>query len=383
MTAPDDARYMRRALDLAERGRGLTWPNPMVGAVAVVGETIVGEGFHERAGGPHAEVVALAAAAGRARGATLYVTLEPCAHQGRTPPCAPAVVAAGVRRVVVALSDPNPLVSGRGLGVLRAAGVQAVEGVLVEEAERQNRAFTTAMRRGRPHVTLKAAMTLDGRIADAHGESKWITGPEARAVAHRLRSHSDAILVGIGTALRDDPALTVRVDPPWPREPLRVVLDTRARLPVDARLVTAGTPDRVLVITGGDADAARVSALRAAGVSVIPVDTRGGRVDVRAALGALAARELRAVLVEGGGEVHGSFLDEAVVDRVAFFLAPRLLGGRAATPAIGGDGHALKTAPRLVAVDVTRVGDDVLIEGDLEPADDACRPAMRGNAGTS
>src|SRR5712692_2046448 len=224
---------MRRALELAERGRGLTSPNPMVGAVVVSGETIVGEGFHEIAGGPHAEVAALGAAGARARGATLYVTLEPCVHHGRTPPCAPFVLAAGVNRVVAALIDPNPLVGGRGLAVLRAAGVEVTDGVLAADAERQNRAFLTAMRRGRPHVPLKAAMTLDGRYADIHGEPQCITGPMARAAVHRLRSQSDAIVVGGGTALRDDPALAARLGRPWPREPFRVVLVSAARTPAD------------------------------------------------------------------------------------------------------------------------------------------------------
>jgi len=341
----------------------------MVGAVVVSGDTIVGEGFHERAGGPHAEVRALAAAGARSRDATLYVTLEPCSHHGRTPPCAPAVLAAGIRRVVVALVDPNPLVAGRGLALLREAGVDVVEAILVEDAERQNRAFVTAMRLGRPHVTLKAAMTLDGRIADVHGESKWITGPEARAVAHRLRRDSDAIVVGVGTALQDDPALTVRLERPWPREPYRVVLDTHARTPADARLITAATPARALVIVGEDAGPARVAAIAASGATVIPVATRDGRIDLHAALAALAAREVRAVLVEGGGEVHGAFVDAGLVDRVALFLAPRLLGGRAATPAVAGVGRALESAPRIVGLQVTRVGDDLLVEGDVRRLD--------------
>jgi diaminohydroxyphosphoribosylaminopyrimidine deaminase/5-amino-6-(5-phosphoribosylamino)uracil reductase len=360
-----DARFMRRALELAERGRGLTSPNPMVGAVVVSGDTIVGEGFHERAGGPHAEVVALAAAGARSRGATLYVTLEPCSHHGRTPPCAPAVVAAGVRRVVAALVDPDPRVSGRGLATLRAAGVEVAAAVLTDEAERQNRMFVAAMRLGRPHVTLKAAMTLDGRIADLHGESKWITGAQARAVAHRLRSESDAIVVGVGTALRDDPALTVRLDTPWPREPYRVVLDTHARTPADARLIATGTPARALVMTGAEASRDRVAALTAAGAAVLPVVVRDGRVDLRAVLDALAAREVRAVLVEGGGEVHGAFLDAGLVDRVAVFIAPRLLGGRGAISAVQGVGSPLKSALHLSALEVTHVGDDVLIEADV------------------
>ena len=364
-----DARFMRRALDLAERGRGLTSPNPMVGAVVVSDEEIVGEGYHERAGGPHAEVVALAAAGDRSRGATLYVTLEPCSYHGRTPPCASAVVAAGIRRVVPALVDPNPRVSGRGLAALRAAGIEVADAILADHAERQNRAFVAAMRLGRPHVTLKAAMTLDGRIADRQGESKWITGEQARAVAHRLRSESDAIVVGVGTALRDDPALTVRREKPWPREPYRVVLDTHARTPVAARLIAAGTPARALVIAGGEASPARVAALTAAGATVVAVPLRHGHVDPGAALAVLADLEVRAVLVEGGGAVHGAFLDAGLVDRVALFVAPRLLGGQDATPSIGGVGRPLASALRLGALDVARLGDDLLIEADVVPAE--------------
>jgi len=360
-----DARFMRRALELAERGRGLTSPNPMVGAVVVSDGVIVGEGYHERAGGPHAEVVALAAAGPRSRGATIYVTLEPCSYHGRTPPCARAVIDAGIRRVVAALVDPNPRVSGRGLDTLRAAGVEVADAILTDHAERQNRAFVAAMRLGRPHVTLKAAMTLDGRIADRQGESKWITGEAARAVAHRLRAESDAIVVGVGTVLRDDPALTVRLGRPWPREPYRVVLDTRARTPLDARVIAAGTPARALVITGDDADPARVAALTAVGATVVPVARSDDHVDPRAALAALAEREVRAVLVEGGGEVHGGFVDAGLVDRVAVFVAPRVMGGRAATPSIGGSGLPLGGALRLSTLEVSRLGDDLLIEADV------------------
>jgi diaminohydroxyphosphoribosylaminopyrimidine deaminase/5-amino-6-(5-phosphoribosylamino)uracil reductase len=359
-------RFMRRALELAERGRGLTSPNPMVGAVVVtaVGE-IVGEGFHVRAGGPHAEIEALRAAGARARGATLYVTLEPCAHHGRTPPCAPAVIDAGVARVVAAIGDPNPLVAGRGLELLRGAGIEVRTGVGAAEAERQNRVFLTAMRERRPHVTLKAGMTLDGKIADLHGASRWITGDPARDRAHRLRSESDAIVVGIGTVLRDDPELTVRLGEPWPREPLRVVLDTAARTPVGARLIRAGRPSSALIAVGAGAPEARVRELAASGATIIACGTRDGRVDLGALLTELFARDVRAVLVEGGGDVHGAFLDAGLVDRVAMFAAPLLIGGRGATPVVGGAGRELKSAVRLGGVTVTRLGDDLLVEADV------------------
>jgi len=365
MTGEADERFMRRALGLAERARGLTSPNPLVGAVVVDAGTIVGEGFHEGAGRPHAESVALAAAGERARGATLYVTLEPCVHYGRTPPCAPAVIAAGVRRVVVATGDPDPRVNGGGFETLRSAGVDVAVGVLGDEAVSQNRVFLTATRHGRPHVTLKAAMTLDGRIADVHGASQWITGEAARREAHRLRSEADAIIVGVETALRDDPALTVRLERPWPREPYRVVLDTSGRTPPAARLISTGTPSRAVVVVGERAPAQRTRALESVGVTVLRVSESNTRVDVGQALAALFARDVRSVLVEGGGEVHAAFLEARLVDRVAMFVAPRLLGGRAAPGVVGGVGRALKDSVRLRNLAVRSLGDDLLIEADV------------------
>jgi len=359
-----DALFMGRALELAERGRGLTSPNPLVGAVVVREGRVVGEGVHLWAGGPHAEVEALAAAGEAARGATLYVSLEPCNHRGRTPPCAPVVARAGLARVVAALADPNP-VAGGGVALLRAHGVTVEVGLLAAEAERQNRAWLTAMRERRPHVTLKAAATFDGRIADVHGASRWITGEAARGHAHRLRAESDAIVVGVTTALRDDPALTVRLAAPWPREPYRVVLDTRARLGGDARVIQAATPARALVAVGDEAPADRLSALQAAGASIVRCPTRQGRIDLVALLGVLFEREVRAVLVEGGAETHAGFLEAGLVDRLALFLAPLLLGGRTAPGVVGGAGRELKSAVRLGPAAVTSLGDDLLLEADV------------------
>jgi diaminohydroxyphosphoribosylaminopyrimidine deaminase/5-amino-6-(5-phosphoribosylamino)uracil reductase len=361
----DDQRFMQRALDLAARARGLTSPNPMVGAVLVRDGAMIAEGFHRAAGQPHAEIEALAAAGGGARGASLYVTLEPCVHHGRTPPCAPAVVAAGVRRVVIATSDPNPRVAGRGIAALREAGIEVVTDVLAAPASALNRVFFTAMREGRPHVTLKAAATLDGKIADVHGTSQWITGDAARLEGRRLRSEADAIVVGIGTVLADDPALTVRLEGPWPRQPLRVVLDSKARTPVTARLVQGQPAGHAVVAVGADAPDLRIRALEAAGAQVVRCPGPDGRVSPRAVLDALVTREVRGVLVEGGAEVAAAFLDAGLVDRVAMFLAPLLLGGVSAPSAVGGAGRELKRAVVLEAVDVRRVGDDVLVEGDV------------------
>jgi diaminohydroxyphosphoribosylaminopyrimidine deaminase/5-amino-6-(5-phosphoribosylamino)uracil reductase len=367
-----DEAFMRRALELADRARGLTSPNPLVGAVIVAADgDVVGEGFHRAAGSAHGEIEALDAAGDRARGATLYVTLEPCVHHGRTPPCAPRVIASGVVRVVVAAGDPNPRVAGRGIAEMQAAGLSVTTGVLEAEARAQNRAFNTAMRRGRPHVTLKGAITLDGHIADLDGTSQWITSEAARAHAHRLRSEMDAIVVGIQTVLRDDPQLTVRLDAPWPREPYRVVIDSGARTPIDARIVRGPTPARTIVAVGAEAPAARRAALNAVGVTVIESAGGEGRVDLLGVLRWLAEREVRAVLVEGGGELHAGFLDVGLVDRVAIFVAPLVLGGRTAPSLVGGAGRRLKDAVRLGAFDVTRLGPDILLEADVTTAPDS------------
>jgi diaminohydroxyphosphoribosylaminopyrimidine deaminase/5-amino-6-(5-phosphoribosylamino)uracil reductase len=275
------------------------------------------------------------------------------------------VAGAGIARVVAGLGDPNPDVAGGGAARLRAAGLTVDIGLLADEAERQNRAWLTAVRERRPYVTLKAAATLDGRIADVHGASQWITGEAARARAHRLRAESDAIVVGVTTALRDDPALTVRLGAPWPREPFRVVLDTRARLAPAARLIAAATPARALVAVGPDAPAERVAALQAAGATVLRCAAPAGRLDLTAVLARLFEREVRTILVEGGAETHAAFLDAGLVDRVALFLAPLLLGGRGAPGVVGGAGRELKSAVRLGPLAVSAVGDDLLVEADV------------------
>lgn len=362
--AADDRRFMAHALDLASRGRGLTSPNPMVGAVVVHESGVVGQGFHSRAGGPHAEVEALRDAGERARGATLYVTLEPCNHRGKTPPCVDAVLAAGIRRVVAATRDPNPRVRGGGAEALRAAGIDVVSGCLEAEAVACNRAFFTAMERLRPHVTLKCAMTLDGKIAAFDRSARWITGEDARRLAHRLRSESDVVMIGIGTALADDPALTVRLDPPWPREPLRVVVDSRGRLPLRARLIDAGDPSRVVVAVTDAAPPEHVAALEARGVTVLACKSREGRVDPADLCARLFTLDVVGLLLEGGSELNWAFIEAGLVDRVAIFIAPILIGGAGAPTAVGGHGLALSEALRLRAVEVRQVGRDWLIEAD-------------------
>lgn len=354
---------MRRALELARRGAGLVEPNPMVGAVVTAADgAVVGEGWHAAFGGPHAEVAALAAAGSRARGGTLYVTLEPCCHHGKTPPCTEAILAAGVARVVVGCQDPFPAVAGAGLDRLRAGGVVVTLGVCAAEAARLVAPFRTLLERRRPWVIAKWAMSLDGRVATAGGESRWISSVESRALVHALRGKVDAILVGSGTALADDPLLTAR--PPGPRTPLRIVLDGRARLSADSRLVRSARETPVLVAVAAGADLQRVRALEAAGCEVWVSDAadRPGR--LAALLAELGRRRLTNMLVEGGPEVLGGFFDAGLVDEVWAFIAPRIIGGAAAVAPVGGSGVAVLAAAAGIDVEeVSHPGGDLFLRG--------------------
>jgi len=362
---PEDLRWMGRALELAGRGVGLTSPNPVVGAVLVGAGRAVGEGFHARAGGAHAEAEALEQAGTAARGATLYVTLEPCNHTGRTPPCVQAITTAGVKRVVAATRDPNPRVPGGGAAALSRAGVEVTLGCREGEAIAVNRVFITTARRGRPHVTLKWAATLDGATADVRFGSRWITGSEARLEAHRMRSRADAVVVGIGTALADDPGLDVRLGGPWPREPFRVVVDSRARLPVTARLIGAGKPERALVAVTDAADPERLESLETRGVTVLRCKSQQGQVDVSDLVSRLGALDVGGILLEGGGRLAWAFLEAGLVDRVVAFTAPMLLGGAAAPRAVGGAGLLLPEAVRLEGIGVRPMGTDWMMEADV------------------
>jgi len=362
-----DERFMALAVRQARRGEGRTRPNPPVGAVIVRGEQVLARGFHARAGADHAEVDALRKVGRRARGAELYVTLEPCAHQGRTPPCADAIIRAGIRRVVIGVLDPNPLTDGQGVARLRRGGVEVVSGVLEDACNRLLDGFACLMRHGRPFVVLKLAATLDGRIATRTGHSRWITGEAARREVHRLRDRCDAILVGSGTVTADNPALTCRI--PRGRDPLRVVLSSSLSFAADAQVVTtAGADDgpTALVATTRRAPADRAQALREAGAEVVRLPSAGGRVRIPALLQALGQRGIMSVLVEGGSEVAAQFLDGGHVDRLLWFVAPKIVGGEKAVPAVAGRGAALMS-DALVLEDlvVRRVGGDLLFDGRL------------------
>ena len=356
--------YMELALDLARHARGRTSPNPTVGAVIVKDGRVVGTGFHPRAGEPHAEIFALQEAGEQARGATLYVTLEPCSHHGRTPPCVEAIIAAGIREVHIAMIDPNPRVSGRGKAALEAEGIRVVVGEHEEEARELNETFAHWITTGRPFVIAKFAMSLDGKIATKTGASRWITGEEARHHVHELRDQVDAILVGVNTVLADNPQLTTRLPKEDVHHPLRIILDSRGRAPLDARVFSPDLPGQTVVATTEAMPSSTRSALEARGVKVWILPQQGGRVNLEALLDALGGQEVTSLLVEGGSTVLGSFFAAGLVNKVIAYVAPLIIGGTAAPTPVGGPGVShLTDAIRLTRVRVERVGQDIVIQG--------------------
>lgn len=359
--------WMRRALELAERGRGRTSPNPMVGALLVKEGRIVGEGFHERASEPHAEVNALSATGPEASGATLYVTLEPCAHHGRTPPCVEAVLDAGVAGVVVGMRDVNPAVAGRGVGRLAEAGVQVEEGVLEEECRRLNEAYVTWVVERRPFVLLKAAASLDGKIATYRGESRWLSSEASRRRVHALRNEVDAVMVGAETVVRDDPELTVRLIEGDVRHPLRVVVDSALRIPPTSRVLAERPEAQTLVATTNKAPLERREVVEGLGSEVLVLPERNGRVDLAALMEKLAEREVVSLLLEGGGELNAAMLEAGLVDKVLVVVTPRLIGGREAPTVLDGLGAgSLEEAWGLTDLHVEEVGGDLHIQASVE-----------------
>ncbi|MGO9961087.1 MAG: bifunctional diaminohydroxyphosphoribosylaminopyrimidine deaminase/5-amino-6-(5-phosphoribosylamino)uracil reductase RibD [Solirubrobacteraceae bacterium] len=366
MNAPADTdrRHLARAIELAQQGRGHVSPNPLVGAVIADGESPVGEGFHRELGGPHAEIEAIEAAGERdLAGLTLYVSLEPCCHHGRTPPCTDAILEAGISRVVVASDDPSSHASGRGLGILRDEGIEVVlaDGDLAQRARLLNQPFRKHARTGRPWVLFKSAMTLDGKVATRSGDSKWISGPQSREVAHHWRAQCDAVVVGVGTALADDPLLTARFEGVT-RQPGRVVFDSLGRLPTDAQLVRDARRAPLTVVVSRAAPRAATEALEAHGAEVIVATGENEQARVCSALDQLGSAGVSSILLEGGPHLAGAFLDAGEVDEVRLFLAPLILGGRTARDPLEGEGvEQIADAVKALTLECDRVGEDLLI----------------------
>lgn len=357
-----DEYYMRQALTIAQYASGRTSPNPLVGAVIVNDGRIVGQGWHRKAGTPHAEIHALAQAGNLAKDATVYVTLEPCSHYGRTGPCADALIQAGVKKVVSAMTDPNPEVSGTGLAKLRAAGIEVVEGILASEAAKLNEVFIKWIVTGMPFGVLKTAMSLDGKIAAYTGHSKWITGSAARERVHKLRDMYDGILVGIGTVLTDNPELTTRL-PQGGKNPVRIVVDSLARTPLTAKVVTDSQAPTIIAVSSS-APTERVTALRKKGVEVLVLEQTPVGINLRHLFKLLGERRIISVLVEGGGAINASVLAANLIDKVCCFIAPKILGGKTAPSPVGGTG--IPVADQAILLEETTaepIGNDILITG--------------------
>jgi diaminohydroxyphosphoribosylaminopyrimidine deaminase/5-amino-6-(5-phosphoribosylamino)uracil reductase len=362
-----DKKYMRMALELAGKGEGKVSPNPMVGAVVAKKNTIISTGYHAKAGESHAEVLALEKAGKAAEGATLYLTLEPCCHYGKTPPCTKRIIRSGIKRVVIALKDPNPLVNGKGIEELKKAGIAVDVGLLKEEAAVLNEVFLKYITAGRPFVALKAAITLDGKIATASGESRWITGESARKYGHKLRSLSDAVMVGIGTILKDNPLLTVRKGIEKGKNPIRIIVDSKGKIPLDSRVFNstekARTNAKTIVALTELASPERRAAIRKSGGEILPVRNQNGQVDLEHLMKELGKKEITSVLLEGGSLLNASFLKRKLVDKIYLFIAPKIIGGNKAISFIGGSGiESLEKAYRLTPARVRKLGEDILLE---------------------
>lgn len=364
---PSDLKYMKRALLLAEKARGQTSPNPMVGAVIVQGGTIVGEGYHERAGLPHAEINALREAGDRARGSTLYVTLEPCAHRGKTPPCVNAIIAAGIKRVVVASKDPNPLVNGKGLRYLKEAGIEVESGILEREALTINEFFMTYHRLKRPFIILKWSMSLDGRTSTDRGDSRWISNEISRRYVHEIRSRVDAVLVGIQTVIADNPHLTVRLPAYRGRQPIRIILDYYLRIPPRMDCLDQRKGVATWIFCHTSASKRKSIMFGSRGIRVFMVAGRSGKLDLTSVLRIMHEEKIQSVMVEGGRKTAGAFIDGGVVDKIIAFISPRLVGGVKPTfPTLCKGATTMQCSLNLDSVEIKCFGDDVCIEGYLK-----------------
>jgi len=357
---------MSRALQLARKGEGRTSPNPLVGAVVVKNGRVVGEGFHKKAGAAHGEIEALRKAGNQAKGADLYVNLEPCCHFGKTPPCTRAIIAAGIKKVVIGMRDPNELVLGKGIRELKKSSIAVIDGVLKRDCERLNEVFMKFIQTRRPFVTLKSAISLDGKIATRTGESRWITGAKAREKVHQMRDRADVIVAGAGTVVKDDPFLTTRLRKKSVKHPVRVILDNEHLVPLTANVFKNSDCQRVLYAAGKNLPQARKEELARRGVEVLQLQEKGGGVDLQRLMKALGEMQLTSVLIEGGGEVNASALAQGVVDKVIFFIAPILIGGKDAPGSLGGPGiEDLRDAFKVKNMKVTAIGKDWMVEGYL------------------
>jgi len=363
----DDTFFMKMALDLAEKGRGFTSPNPMVGAVVVKDGKVAGKGYHEAAGKPHAEVNAIDDAKACAAGATLYVTLEPCNHFGKTPPCTEKIIESGIKRVVAAIRDPNPDVKGGGAELLRSKGVEVIFGICESEARRQNEVFFKYIKTKRPFVTVKCASTLDGKIASKTGDSKWVTGEESRQFVHQLRHFTDAIMVGIDTVKRDDPKLTTRLDGINGRNPVRIILDSRLSISEDAIVLQQNSGSDTMIIVSDlvlDVSLLRKKAkLEEKGIKIIVSPDKGNLIDLDFLIGRLGSIGITSILIEGGSRVIASAFSAGIVDKILFFFAPRILGGDGITICSGPGPALMSDSIPVKDVSIQRFGNDILIEG--------------------
>lgn len=362
-----DYQYMKRAIELAKLGMGYTKPNPLVGAVIVKEGRIIGEGYHAVYGGPHAEINAFNNAKEDVKGATMYVTLEPCSHYGKTPPCAKAIVEKGIAKVVVGMTDPNPLVAGKGIEILKDNGIEVVNGVLEEEVKKLNEIFIKYIITKTPFCILKTAMTFDGKIATVTGDTKWITNEASRRYVHLLRHRVSAVMVGIGTILTDDPLLTTRLDDREGVDSVRVVVDTCGRIPIDAKVLNLNSPVKTIIATTEKAREDKLKMLQDRGAEIIITPLKGDGVDLTYLMHVLGKRKIDSVLLEGGSTLNYSALNEGIVDKVVAFIAPKIVGGKGAKTPVGGEGRKfLHEAFLLDHFEVVRFGEDLMLEARLQ-----------------
>jgi len=362
----EDTKFMRLAIELARTQVGITSPDPLVGAVLVKNGRIISKGYHASYATPHAEDFAIKKAGKKAKGATLYINLEPCCHFGNNPPCCQKIINAGIKRVVAAMQDPNPLVSGKGFAELREAGIKVDVGELEDEAKRLNEAFAKHITTGLPFVIIKCAMTLDGKIATASGDSKWISGKESRQLVHYLRNYADAVMVGLGTVMKDDPELTVRdvgKRKVVRRDPRKIILDSTARTPLSSKVIKIN-PDRTIIVVTKKAPKSRIDALRKKGVSILKVRTKDDKIDLKDLISELGKRDFTSIMIEGGSSVNASALSAKIVDKVYIFISPQIFGGSKAKTLAGGEGiRKISQSIKLDKYEVKKIGNDILVEG--------------------